>query len=115
MRCSLILSQYGSVRARLLGSLRPRRGPGIARPRAPGQGQRQGRGAGLRGQGGGTVQSDGTRRYKYSKFGALQVEQEYVNREELPIEAIYYFPVEEDAAVVGFHAELEGRYRTIRY
>ena len=48
------------------------------------------------------------------KFGALQVEQEYVNREELPIEAVYYFPVEEDAAVVGFHAELEGRYRTIR-
>jgi len=39
----------------------------------------------------------------------VEVTQKYVNKEKNPIEAIYFFPVEEEAAVVGFTAELEGR------
>jgi len=37
------------------------------------------------------------------------VTQEFVNRERTPIECVYFFPVEEEAAVVDFTAELEGR------
>ncbi len=39
----------------------------------------------------------------------VSVEQEYVNREGRPIEAVYSFPVEEEAAVVEFLAEVDGR------
>ena len=37
------------------------------------------------------------------------MKQKYVNKEKNPIEAIYFFPVEESAAVVAFTAVLEGR------
>ena len=37
------------------------------------------------------------------------VTQEFVNRERNPIECVYFFPAEEEAAVVDFTAELEGR------
>merc|ERR1712142_1332650 len=37
------------------------------------------------------------------------ITQEFVNKEKNPIECIYFFPVEEEAAVVDFTAELEGR------
>ena len=39
----------------------------------------------------------------------VEVTQEFVNREAGTIECVYYFPVEEEAAVVEFTAELEGR------
>lgn len=39
----------------------------------------------------------------------VEVTQVYVNKEEQPIEAIYYFPVNPDGAVTHFQAELEGR------
>eukprot|EP00092_Neocalanus_flemingeri_P042314 GFUD01046186.1.p1 GENE.GFUD01046186.1~~GFUD01046186.1.p1 ORF type:complete len:828 (+),score=250.72 GFUD01046186.1:263-2746(+) len=39
----------------------------------------------------------------------VEVTQEFVNRERNPIECVYFFPVEEEAAVVDFTAELEGR------
>ena len=39
----------------------------------------------------------------------VTVTQSYVNCEAAPIECTYYFPVEEEAAVVDFEAELEGR------
>ena len=42
----------------------------------------------------------------------VEVTQKYINREAGMIECVYYFPVEEEAAVVEFKAELEGR--TIR-
>ena len=41
--------------------------------------------------------------------GEVTVEQEYCNRESRPIEAVYSFPVEEEAAVVEFEAEVDGR------
>merc|ERR1712142_318674 len=37
------------------------------------------------------------------------ITQEFVNKERNPLECIYFFPVEEEAAVVDFTAELEGR------
>ena len=45
----------------------------------------------------------------------VRLTQEYVNREDRPIEATYLFPVEEEAAVVEFEAlvdnrEIKGRY-----
>ena len=39
----------------------------------------------------------------------VEVVQDYVNREEEGIEVVYFFPVEESAAVTGFKAEVEGR------
>ena len=39
----------------------------------------------------------------------VEVQQLYMNKERNPIECIYYFPVEESAAVVGFEAEVDGR------
>ena len=39
----------------------------------------------------------------------IQVQQKFVNKEAQPIECIYFFPVEEQAAVTEFTAELEGR------
>ena len=39
----------------------------------------------------------------------VTVTQTFINQERNPIECIYNFPVEEDAAVVDFSAELEGR------
>jgi excinuclease UvrABC nuclease subunit len=33
----------------------------------------------------------------------------YVNEEKNPIEAVYMFPVEEEAAVINFTAEVDGR------
>ena len=36
----------------------------------------------------------------------VEVTQEFVNREQNPIECVYFFPVEEEAAVVDFTAEL---------
>ena len=39
----------------------------------------------------------------------VEVEQEFVNKEAGPIECIYFFPVEEEAAVINFTAELEGK------
>ena len=39
----------------------------------------------------------------------VTVKQTFTNTEASPIEAIYYFPVEEEAAVVSFTAQLEGR------
>ena len=39
----------------------------------------------------------------------VEVTQEFVNREQNPIECVYFFPVEEEAAVVDFTAELEVR------
>ena len=39
----------------------------------------------------------------------VAVEQEYVNRENKPIEVVYSFPVEESAAVNGFEAVIDGR------
>merc|ERR1712142_1313238 len=37
------------------------------------------------------------------------ITQEFVNKERNPLECIYFFPVEEEAAVVDFTTELEGR------
>ena len=39
----------------------------------------------------------------------VTVSQRYVNREENPIECEYFFPIEEEAAVVDFRAEVEDR------
>lgn len=39
----------------------------------------------------------------------VEVEQEFVNKEAGPIECIFFFPVEEEAAVINFTAELEGK------
>eukprot|EP00095_Tigriopus_kingsejongensis_P011133 maker-scaffold1161_size58349-snap-gene-0.8 protein:Tk11133 transcript:maker-scaffold1161_size58349-snap-gene-0.8-mRNA-1 annotation:"hypothetical protein DAPPUDRAFT_309817" len=39
----------------------------------------------------------------------ITLEQEYANQEARPIEAVYLFPVEEEAAVVDFEATLEDR------
>ena len=39
----------------------------------------------------------------------VSVVQDYVNREEKAIEVIYYFPVEEGAAVTKVEAEVDGR------
>ncbi|CAL8104254.1 unnamed protein product [Orchesella dallaii] len=39
----------------------------------------------------------------------VEVTQVYVNKEEQPIEAIYFFPVNPEGAVTHFQAELEGR------
>lgn len=39
----------------------------------------------------------------------VEITQNYVNEEEKPIEAIYYFPVDPDGAVTNFTAELDGR------
>ena len=39
----------------------------------------------------------------------VELKQEYVNRESVPIEARYLFPVEEESAVVDFEAEVDGR------
>ena len=39
----------------------------------------------------------------------VKVSQKFVNCEENPIECVYFFPVEEEAAVTDFTAQLEGR------
>lgn len=39
----------------------------------------------------------------------VEVTQVYVNKEDKPIEAIYYFPTNPDGAVTHFQAELEGQ------
>ena len=39
----------------------------------------------------------------------VRVSQTYVNKEKTDIECIYFFPVEEEAAVVEFLATLDGR------
>ena len=39
----------------------------------------------------------------------VEITQEFINKERNPIECVYFFPVEEEAAVVEFTAELEGR------
>ena len=39
----------------------------------------------------------------------VSVVQEYVNREEKAIEVIYFFPIEESAAVTKVEADVEGR------
>ncbi|TRY77470.1 hypothetical protein TCAL_10676 [Tigriopus californicus] len=39
----------------------------------------------------------------------VTVEQEYLNVENRPIEALYLFPVEEEAAVIDFEAKVDGR------
>ena len=39
----------------------------------------------------------------------VELTQVFVNKEEQPIEAIYYFPVDSNGGVTHFHAELEGR------
>ena len=40
-------------------------------------------------------------------IGEVVIQQDYVNRESRPIEAVYNFPVEEGAAVVDFRAEMD--------
>ena len=44
-------------------------------------------------------------------FAEVRLTQEYVNREAVPIEARYLFPVEEESAVVEFGATVDGRER----
>ena len=39
----------------------------------------------------------------------VTVEQKYINRENRPIETVYFFPVEEESAVVELEAEIDGR------
>lgn len=39
----------------------------------------------------------------------IELKQVYVNQEKVPIEASYFFPVEEECAVVDFEAEVDGR------
>lgn len=39
----------------------------------------------------------------------VELTQNYVNKEQQPIEAVYYFPVDPDGAVTNFQAELDGR------
>ena len=34
---------------------------------------------------------------------------DYLSRERNPIECVHYFPTEEEAAIVGFEAEVDGR------
>ena len=34
---------------------------------------------------------------------------DYLSRERSPIECVHYFPTEEEAAIVGFEAEVDGR------
>ena len=41
------------------------------------------------------------------------MKQTYVNVEANPIEAVYMFPIEEDAAVISFEAEVNNRKITI--
>ena len=38
----------------------------------------------------------------------VEMRQKYQNKEKNPIEAVYNFPIEEDAAVIGCSAVLEG-------
>ena len=38
----------------------------------------------------------------------VEMRQKYQNKEKKPIEAVYNFPIEEDAAVIGCSAVLEG-------
>ena len=33
----------------------------------------------------------------------------YYSRERNPIECVHYFPTEEEAAIIGFEAEVDGR------
>ena len=40
---------------------------------------------------------------------SVELEQEYVNLDTVPIESTYLFPVEEEAAVVDFEAKVDGR------
>ena len=39
----------------------------------------------------------------------VTVLQKYNNKEENPIECEYFFPIEEESAVVGFRAEIDAR------
>ena len=39
----------------------------------------------------------------------ITINQNFVNVEDVPIEAIYHFPIEEEAAVISFKAEIEGK------
>ena len=39
----------------------------------------------------------------------VTVLQRYTNKEENPIECEYFFPIEEESAVVGFRAEIDDR------
>ena len=39
----------------------------------------------------------------------VEIEQRYVNRETIPIEAVYKFPLDEGAGVCKFTAEVDGR------
>ena len=39
---------------------------------------------------------------------SVELRQEYVNREAVPIEATYFFPLEEECAVVDFEAVVDG-------
>ena len=39
----------------------------------------------------------------------VQITQVFVNKEEQPIEAVYYFPLEANGAVTHFEAEVEAR------
>ena len=39
----------------------------------------------------------------------VEVRQKYHNREENPLEVVYYFPVEESASVIGCRAQLDGK------
>jgi hypothetical protein len=39
----------------------------------------------------------------------VELTQVFVNKEDQPIEAIYFFPVDSNGGVTHFHAELEGR------
>jgi hypothetical protein len=41
--------------------------------------------------------------------GEVRVSQTYVNKEKTDIECVYFFPVEEEAAVIEFLATLDGR------
>ena len=41
----------------------------------------------------------------------VRLAQEYVNREAIPVEATYLFPVEEESTVVEFEATVDGRER----
>lgn len=44
----------------------------------------------------------------------VELTQVFVNKEEQPIEAIYFFPVDSNGGVTHFHAELEGRTIKVR-
>ena len=45
----------------------------------------------------------------YDFVSEVTVTQSYVNAESNPIEAVYMFPIEEEAAVTSFEAEVDGR------